>query len=73
MLFNIVEDPGEQINQIDNPECQAIMQRLDGELTSMLLKSISSSHSEKQVGASWEDLEFGRGGWERTYPRPIGG
>ena len=73
MLFNVTEDPAEQINRIDHSDCQEIRQQLDTELTTMMLRSITQAYSEKRVGTSWTDLEFGAGGWQRTYPMPIVG
>ena len=72
MLFNVKEDPAEQQNRMGDPDCQAIVRRLDAELSSMMLRSITLAHSEKMVGTSWEDVDFGRGEWQRTYPKPIG-
>tara|TARA_B100000749_G_scaffold274460_1_gene258761 strand:- start:151 stop:1611 length:1461 start_codon:yes stop_codon:yes gene_type:complete len=72
MLFNVKEDPAEQLNRIKHPNCQEIARQLDAELTSMMLRSIAQAHSEKVIGTSWEDLEFGDGGWQRIYPMPIG-
>jgi len=71
MLFNVKDDPGEQNNRINDSECQEIYQRLDGELTAQMLRSINLAHSEKLVKTSWEDDDFGAGGWQRTYPQPI--
>jgi arylsulfatase A-like enzyme len=71
MLFNVKEDPGEQNNRIGDPECQEIYRQLDGELSSHMLRSINLAHAEKLVNASWEDDDFGAGGWKRTYPQPI--
>jgi arylsulfatase A-like enzyme len=70
-LFNVKDDPGEQNNRVDDPECFEIFRRLDAELTAQTMRSITAAHSEKLVNTSWDDLEFGRGGWKRTYPQPI--
>ena len=73
MQFNVKDDPAEQINRIDHSDCQEIRQQLDTELTTMMLRSITQAHSEKTVGTSWKNLEFGAGGWQRTYPMSIVG
>jgi len=70
-LFNIKDDPGEQKNRIDDSDCFPIFRKLDAELTAQTMRSINAAHAEKLVNASWDDLEFGRGGWQRTYPQPI--
>ena len=70
-LFNVKEDPGEQINRIDDPDCFKIFRQLDAELTAQTMRSINKAHAEKLVNTSWEDRDFGRGGWQRTYPQPI--
>ncbi len=70
-LFNVKEDPGEQNNRVDDLECFKIFRKLDAELTAQTMRSINAAHAEKLVNTSWEDLEFGRGGWKRTYPQPI--
>lgn len=71
MLFNVKDDPGEQDNRIEDPDCQEIYRKLDGELTAHMLRSINLAHAEKQVNASWEDDGFGAEGWQRTYPQPL--
>ncbi len=72
-LFNVDEDPGEQNNRIDDPECQDSRSRLDAELTTRIIESINAAHIEKAHQTSWEDPVFcqGEGRWERDYPNPI--
>ena len=67
------EDPGEQNNRIDDPECQDSRSRLDAELTTRIIESINAAHIEKAHQTSWEDPVFcqGEGRWERDYPNPI--
>ena len=74
VLFNIDEDPAEQNNRIDDPDCQEMCSRLDVELNARLVRSINLAHAEKNHNTSWEDLTFcqGEGGWHRVYPQPIG-
>lgn len=70
-LFHVKEDPGEQENCASDPECWSIFRRLDAELTAQMLRSINAAHAEKLVDTTWEDRDFGRGGWKRRYPQPI--
>ena len=73
LLFNLEEDPTEQHNRIDDPDCQAIYRRLDTELTQEMLRSIVDSHHEKRVAytALYNEAEFGQKGWQRVYPQPF--
>ena len=68
MQFNVKDDPAEQINRIDHFDCQEIRQQLDTELTTMMLRSITQAHSEKTVGTSWKNLEFGAGWFAANLP-----
>lgn len=72
-LFNLEEDPSEQRNRIDDPDCRAVYRRLDTELTQEMLRSITDSHHEKLVACKklYDDPAFGREGWQRAYPQPI--
>tara|TARA_Y100000588_G_scaffold264733_1_gene279512 strand:- start:818 stop:2266 length:1449 start_codon:yes stop_codon:yes gene_type:complete len=72
-LFNVDEDPGEQLNRIHDADCQEIRERLDRELTTWYLSSIAKAHEEKNHQTDWEDPVFakGEGGWKRIYPQPI--
>jgi len=72
-LFNVDEDPAEQVNQITNPDCQGIRERLDSELNARIVRSINLAHAEKNHQTSWEDPAFcdGEGKWRRVYPQPI--
>jgi arylsulfatase len=73
-LFNVVDDPAEQHNRIDDADCQDTRERLDAELTRQFLSSISKAHAEKNHNTDWEDPAFakGEGGWNRVYPQPVG-
>jgi hypothetical protein len=73
LLFNLIEDPSEQHNRIDDPDCQAIYRRLDMGLTQEMLRSITDSHHEKRVAYSalYDEEAFGQEGWQRTYPQPF--
>lgn len=73
-LFNITEDPAEQCNHIDDPECQAIREKLDTILARQMLSSITKAHAEKNHATNWLDPDFarGEGAWQRVYPQLIG-
>ncbi len=73
LLFNLQEDPTEQYNRIDDPDCQAVYRRLDTVLTQEMLRSITDSHHEKRVDytALYDGEEFGQKGWQRVYPQPF--
>ena len=73
MLFNIERDPKEQNNLIEDPECQGVSHRLDSELTSEILRSITRAHADKNHDTGWEDMAFAQGGgnWNRRYPQPL--
>ncbi|MBT5874936.1 MAG: sulfatase-like hydrolase/transferase [Candidatus Latescibacteria bacterium] len=75
LLFNLQEDPREQLNRIDDPTCQDVLRRLDADLTSDMLRSIADSNQEKLVAHSalYDETEFGRKGWKRRYPQDYGG
>ncbi len=70
MLFNLKNDPQEQINLADNPDYFEIKNRLDNILTDRILKSTLRAHEEKRctmlgdIGAG----DFGLRGWQRAYP-----
>ncbi len=73
-LFNVDEDPAEQHNRIDDPECRELRSKLDSELSARMIRSINLAHAEKNHNTSWEDPVFckGEGGWNRVYPQPVG-
>jgi arylsulfatase len=72
-LFNIIEDPAEQNNRIDDPASQKIRSKLDAELNARIIRSINLAHAEKNHSTSWEDPAFcqGEGQWNRIYPQPV--
>jgi arylsulfatase A-like enzyme len=74
LLFNLLEDPKEQHNRIDDPACLPVYRRLDAELTGQILNSIHAGHAEKKVAHNllFNDEEFGQKGWHRSYPQAVG-
>ncbi len=73
-LFDVEEDPAEQYNRIEDPDCQSVRERLDRELAAQLLISIDRAHAEKNHDTDPFDPAFGdgQGGWNRVYPQPLG-
>lgn len=71
LLYNLEEDPGEQLNRYRDPDCRDILHRLDTALTTRLVQSIRDSNAEKTVDGQtglWQDDAFGRLRWRRNYP-----
>ena len=71
LLFNLLEDPLEQDNRVDDPACLPIYRRLDAELTGQILDSVHAGHAEKKVAHNLlcYDVDFGQKGWQRPYPQ----
>lgn len=72
-LFDVEEDPAEQHNRINDPQCQEIRERLDRELASEMLSSIHRANAEKNHETDPFDTAFGNGEsrWQRLYPQPL--
>ncbi|MBN98478.1 MAG: hypothetical protein CME16_04410, partial [Gemmatimonadetes bacterium] len=73
LLFNLLEDPLEQHNRVDDPACLPVYRRLDGVLTAQILDSVHAGHGDKKVAHNLlcYDEDFGRKGWRRPYPQRI--
>ena len=71
LLFNVDEDPGEQVDRLADPACDSVLRRLDAELTQELLRSADAANSDKRVAHAplYDDPEYGQAGWTRTYPQ----
>ncbi|MEZ4861741.1 MAG: sulfatase-like hydrolase/transferase [Caldilineaceae bacterium] len=74
VLFDRANDPHEQHNLVSDPAGQAAYQRLDMALTQEIMRSMTLAHDEKRVYATdlAQDAIYGREGWQRPYPRPLG-
>jgi arylsulfatase A-like enzyme len=74
VLFDLQHDPHEQQNLLNSAEHQTIRQQLDMALTQEIMRSLTLAHEEKRVYRSdlSQDLLYGREGWQRPYPQPIG-
>jgi len=74
VLFDLQQDPHEQVNLYGDPAYAAIQQQLDGALTEEIMRSLALAHEEKRVYHNdlSQDLVYGREGWQRPYPQLIG-
>ena len=73
MLFDLIEDPTEERNLLNDGACGGTYLRLDRALTEEIMRSTMASHHDKlvyDVDLSG-DVDFGRSGWQRTYPKPL--
>ncbi len=69
-LFNLEDDPTEQNNRASDPVCSDIYRRLDGILTSEIMRSVADSSFAGRHRTNSSSSSFGRVGWERRYPMP---
>ena len=71
-LFDLEEDPTEQRNRARDKSCSDVYQRLDGELTGAVMRAIDEADFPQRVYtfSYSSSADFGRVGWERTYPMP---
>jgi arylsulfatase len=75
-LFDLEQDPVEQHNLYDSPDHAAEFHRLDKILTRYIMQAVHRSHDYNLVYATaddalWANPEFGKPGWQRTYPHRI--
>ncbi len=73
VLFNLHNDPLEQRNLIRDLDYQGVRERLDREMSRVVLKYIQEAFFERRVYVSGLSQEafFGYEGWQRPYPRHI--
>ncbi len=73
MLFDLKNDPTEQINLADNPEFAEIKNQLNNQLTEKILKTTLRAHEEKRVNSIGDTGagDFSLRGWQRRYPQKI--
>jgi hypothetical protein len=74
VLFDMAEDPQEQRNRIDDPGCRAVYRELDAALTAAVMAGVAGAHEAIKVGGTElsQSVDFGREGWVRPYPCPVG-
>jgi arylsulfatase A-like enzyme len=75
-LFDLESDPQEQDNLVDAAEHQTDYRRLDTLLCQEIMRSTQASNADNEVfipqqEALWASQEFGRSGWQRTYPKSL--
>ena len=72
LLFDLNNDPGEQVDLIDDPAYADVRHRLEEELRIEVMDSIEACTQDRlaQRGDMSQDPAFGREGWQRTYPYP---
>ena len=75
MLFRRDADPQEIDDLADTDVGRQIARRLDGELTTRMLRSMQAAHSERVVAHEplWDSPAFGQRGWQRRYPQSMPG
>ncbi len=73
-LYNLAEDPQEGRNRLADPACTGLARELDARLTTEVMRLTVESHSPERVYVHdlSGDPAFGREGWQRPYPRPVG-
>ncbi|AWT59227.1 MAG: Arylsulfatase [Candidatus Moanabacter tarae] len=73
-LFDLMEDPGEQLNRAIDPKFSNIFHRLDTILTSEMMRSTYEAGFPERINTAFNSSspEFGRPGSDRTYPMPWG-
>ncbi len=71
-LFNLEDDPDEQHNLARDSRCADIFHRMDAQLTSEIMQATNEAFFAQRVYtfSHSSSPEFGRVGWERTYPMP---
>jgi len=74
VLFDLDTDPDEQVNLVGAIEHRQTEHQLEMALTEEIMRSLVLAHEEKRVYRSdlAQDPLYGREGWQRPYPQPIG-
>ena len=73
-LFNLEQDPREQVNLAHEPAHQQRHLSMDMELTRAIMSSVVASHQDKAHepdNAYWDDPAYGNPGWQRPYPQKM--
>ena len=75
-LFDLESDPQEQDNLVDAAEHATDYRRLDTLLCQEIMRSTQASNADNEVFIPqqdnlWASQEFGRSGWQRTYPKSL--
>lgn len=73
-LFDIDEDPIEQRDRSNDPDCQQIRSELEGLLIDWMRESALAGHAEKRITMNppgFASTSFGQRGWQRLYPAAL--
>ena len=72
-LFNLEQDPTEQLNLYDDPSLTEKQNQMETKLTRYVMQAVRESQEDRRVYVSTlsQKPEFGREGWQRPYPRKI--
>ena len=73
MLFNMVADPQEQRNLVEDPRYGDVCRRLEAEMTTEIMDSLAFAAHDRLVspqGLSGDD-DFAREGWTWGFPAPA--
>ncbi|HRJ44035.1 MAG TPA: sulfatase-like hydrolase/transferase, partial [Caldilineaceae bacterium] len=76
LFFDLASDPTEDRNLAGDPAHLAGYLAMDAALTQELLRSVTGANFDRRVytgNSMWNDPDFGKRGWQRTYPQGIGG
>ena len=71
-LFNLAQDPGEQQNRAADPDCAEVYRRLDQTLIPEVMRLMDEATFPGRHMTHSSSLDYGRVGWERTYPMAWG-
>ena len=73
LMFNLLDDPQEQKNLINDESYKQIYRHLDEELTQYLMISYNSVVHDRIVDSKtlFADMRFGREGAKRTFPANV--
>jgi len=75
LFFDLASDPTEENNLAGEPAYLSRYLRMDAALTQEMMRSITAANSDRRVytgNSMWNDDDFGKRGWQRQYPQPIG-
>jgi len=75
LFFDLESDPTEEHNLAGDPAHLERYLAMDAALAQELMCSITAANSDRRVytgNSMWNDDDFGKRGWQRRYPQPIG-
>ncbi len=77
LLHDLVDDPREQINRVDDPSASEILSELEAALTRQLIQELQQSVLDRRAATTILEMvrdgeEFGARGWRRPWPNIEG-